>query len=448
MKKLLILTSVCLSACTIGANFQRPSVATPEHWQEQQKAGPLSTIDPQWWQAFGSTELNRLITETLHFNNDLAAAQQRIAQARAQAKIAGANLWPSVGLQGNLSDSHNDNGDSLRAAGQFSVAYEVDLWGANRARSDAGAARFTSSVFARDALQLTLMASVSQAYFNVLAFAELKRISQDFLQNLQQVLVIVEARYRAGAVSELDVLQQQTEVASARANLDFLQQQYTLAENVLSILQGHPPQPRAFQNETLFAIRLPEVIASQPVTLLERRPDIRQAEMELKAANADITVAKAAFYPKLQLNLDTMIATPQPAGVALALLSSLSQPLFQGGRLEGGLENATARNAELIENYRKTILTAFKEVEDATAIRKNSTRRFEALSEGVAKAKQAYELSLERYRHGAIDYQTLLITQRSLLSAENSQIQARLDVMQALVNLYRALGGGWSAGKG
>lgn len=437
----------CLTACNLLEDFKRPDVETPARWHDDALAGQQSLVNPKWWRAFGSKELDRLMSEALAFNNDLAAARQRIEQARGQAKIAGANLWPTAGLQGDFSDTHNDYGDTQKRSGQFSVAYELDLWGANRSRRDAGSARLLSATFARDALQLVVMSNVGQAYFNFLALVERKRIAADFLGNVGEVLAIVEARYRAGAVSALDVAQQQTELSTARANLDLLTQQVTLAENSLSILLGHAPQQAPFSSEGFFDLVLPAANATQPASLLERRPDVRQAEMELVAANADIAVARAAFYPKLQLNLDTILASPQPAGVALAMASSLAQPLFQGGRLEGGLENAQGRNAELVESYRKTVLTAFKEVEDAAAVRSNSGRRLLALADAVAQAKAAYQLSLDRYRLGAIDYQTLLSTQRSLLTAENSQVQARQDVLVAMVQLYQALGGGWAGGQ-
>ncbi len=447
MKNKLSITSAVLflTACNLVPDFQRPDVETPKQWHDASLTQQKSAVDPQWWRTFGSAQLNHLITESLLYNNDLAAARQRVEQARAQAKIAGANLWPSLGLQGNFTNTHNNSGDTQKESGQFTVAYEVDLWGANRARRDAGSARLLSSVFTRDALQLVVMSNVSQAYFNLLALAERKRIATEFLDNVANVLAIVEARYQAGAVSALDVAQQQTELATARASLDLQIQQYTLAENALAILLGHPPQTVALNAERFFDMQLPAVNALQPASLLERRPDVRQAELDLIAANADIGVARAAFYPKLQLDLDALLATPQPAGLALAMASSLTQPLFQGGRLEGGLENAQARNAELVETYRKTILTAFKEVEDAAAVRSNSTRRLQALADAVDKARQAYQLSLDRYRLGLIDYQTLLSTQRSLLTAENSQVQARQDVLVAMVQLYQALGGGWSS---
>ncbi|MGZ8226644.1 MAG: efflux transporter outer membrane subunit [Methylococcaceae bacterium] len=443
MKKTLtsIIALTTLTACNLTPEYQRPGVTTPSQWRQTRVSKPKSLVSPHWWQAFGSTALNRLISEALAYNNDLAAARQRVLQARAQAKIAGSGLWPSATLQADTSDTYNSH-NNQQGGGQFSVAYEVDLWGANRARSKAGSARFTSEAFNRDALQLVVMANVGQAYFNVLALDERKRIAIDFLNNVTEVLAIIEARFRVGAVSDLDVLQQKTELANARANVDLLSQQQTLAENVLAILLGHPPQATV-RNESFFAARLPELNSLQPASLLERRPDVRELEMELIAAHFDIGVARAAFYPKLQLNLDAALSSGQPAGSALSLAAGLAQPLFQGGSLEGGLELAKARHAELIETYRKTVLTAFKEVEDAAATSHHARRRLQNLTDAVAQAKQAYQLSQEQYRVGLIDYQTLLNTQRSLLNAENSRVQARLDVLVAMVQLYQALGGGW-----
>lgn len=436
--------SVLLVGCNLVPDFERPAVDAPSRWREDLQ-GPASEVDPQWWLAFGSVELNRMIEQALLYNNDLAAAAQRVEQARAQAKIAGANLWPAAGLAGNFSSTHNNVGEVQKQSGQLSVAYEVDLWGANRARRDAGAARLLSEVFARDALKLVVMADVGQTYFNLLATIQRKAIATAFLRNAAEVLAIVESRFQAGAVSALDVAQQQTELAGARASVDLQVQQQILAENALSILLGQAPQ--AIANELLFAdLALPGIYPQQPANLLRRRPDLRQIEMQLNAANADIGIALAAFYPKLQLNLDALLASPQPAGLVLSAAANLAQPLFQGGRLEGGLAQARARNAELAEIYQQTLLTALREVEDAAAVRVNSQRRMTALAEAVDKALTAYQLSQEQYRVGAIDYQTLLNTQRSLLTARNNQVQARLDVLVALVQLYKALGGGWQAG--
>jgi NodT family efflux transporter outer membrane factor (OMF) lipoprotein len=387
--------------------------------------------------------LDQWIAEALRYNNELAAASQRIIQARAQASIAGAGLWPTAGMEANLAGNHTEFGETQRKSGILSVAYEVDLWGANRGRRDAGQARLLGEVYARDALQLVVMADVSQRYFELLATEERKRIAVNFLENVDAVLQIIEARFNAGAVSALDVAQQQTEQANARANLNALNQQQALLENSLSILLGKAPADFIGHQERFADLKLPDIPPQQPLSLLQRRPDLRQQEMQLKAANLDVGIAQAQFFPKLQLNLDTLLANPQPAGLALAMAANLAQPLFQGGRLEGGLETAEARKAELMENYQQALLIAFKEVEDAAAIRRHATHRQQALTQAVEYATEAYEISTDRYRVGAIDYPTLLNTQRSLFNAQTSEVQARLEVLQALVQLLKALGGGF-----
>jgi NodT family efflux transporter outer membrane factor (OMF) lipoprotein len=416
----------------------------PEQWRHADNTAQQNAIDPNWWQNFGSAELNQLIGQALTYNNDLAAAKQRVEQARAQAKIAGSALLPTVGIDGRFGSTHNEYGETQTKSLDLSVAYEVDLWGANRGKRDAGQARMLSEIFARDALQLVIMAEVSQGYFDLLATQERKQIAEDFLRNVDDVLNIVNARFQAGAVSALDLAQQQTERANAQATLDLVSQQQALAENTLVILLGRPPLDFIPASGQFTELATPAIPSQQPASLLQRRPDLRQAEMQLQAANLDVGIALTKFYPSLQLNLDTVLANPQPAGIALSIAAGLAQPLFQGGRLQGGLSNAKARYAELLEIYQQTLLTAFKEVEDAAAVRSNSSRRLQALHEAVAHAREAYQISHDRYRVGAIDYQTLLNTQRTLLSAQTSAVQARLDVLRALVQLYKAMGGGWS----
>lgn len=433
-----------LSSCNLMPDFELQTGELPNHWRNiENSSAAAPAIDPQWWQAFGSPELNRLITNALAYNNDLAVAAQRIEQARAQAKIAGADLWPAIGIDGNIQSQHDSLGETRRKSSNLSVAYEVDLWGANRGKRDAGQARYLSTVFARDALQLLIMSDVSQAYFDLSATSERIRIAKAFLQNVTDVLSIVETRFQAGAVSALDVAQQKTELANANAGLVLLRQQQLLAENTLGILLGQPPADFQVMPERFNALKMPSVPSQQPYSLLFRRPDLQQAEMQLKAANIDVGIALSAFYPSLQINLNTLLANPQPAGLALAMAANLAQPLFQGGQLEGDLENAKARHAELVDIYQQTLLTAFKEVEDAAAVRSHSSQRLLALSEAVARAREAYQISFAQYRVGAVDYQTVLNTQRSLISAENTEVLARLDVMQALVRIYKAFGGGW-----
>jgi multidrug efflux system outer membrane protein len=210
-----------------------------------------------------------------------------------------------VGVRADYLGIHDGLGEAREKLANFSVSYEVDLWEANRARRDAGKFRFTSEVFACDALQLLVMADVSQTCFIWLAINERIGISRMFLQNAVDVLTIVEARFRTGAVSAIDVAQQKTEMASARANLDLLIQQQVLVENGLAILVGRPPQRMTLAGEWFAFVQMPVIKPLQPASLLQRRPDIRQLEMQLKAANADVGIALAAFFPRLQLNLDS-----------------------------------------------------------------------------------------------------------------------------------------------
>ena len=437
----LLLCPALLSACNLAHQTPPPIINAPTHWQHAQEGNAV--IDQHWWQAFGSTQLNSLIAEALRSNNDLEAGKQRVEQARAQALIAGAPLWPMLSLGANVNAERSQQGNRDQQTGSFSIAYEVDLWGSNRARRAAGAALALSENAALAALQLVITAEVTQNYFTLSALDQRQRIAEHYQNSVADTLTIIQARFKAGAVSKLDVLQQQTELATARANLALLKQQVMVAANSLAILLGRPPQRADFKIEPFTVFTPPQPIATQPASLLQRRPDLHQIEMTLTAAQANITVARAAFYPRLQLNLEPLASTAQPGSVALTLLAGLTQPIFQGGQLQGEWQRTLARHAELLANYRQTLLTALTEVENAALTRQQASLREQALNQAVQQARAAYQLSQTRYQVGLIDYPTLLNTQRSLLNAENNQIQAQLDVLIAAANLYKALGGGW-----
>jgi len=440
-----------LDACSLVPEYRRPEPVVPKQWKHETPvhASVSTEVSAHWWKLFGSAELDRLITDALNYNMDLAAARQRVRQFRALAKIAGAPLWPAISARGgyDFADSTQSGGASDIWQGQWSMAYEVDLWGGLRAGRDAARADVETARFTLDALRLVVMGDVARSYFAILGLKERKRIADENLKNIGEVLDIIVSRFEAGGASAIDVAQQKTEQANAAAAVAALDQQIAQSENTLAVLLGRAPQLFKVGENNLQPILIPKASPSASATLFDRRPDIRSAETELIAAHADIGVARAAFYPRLQLDADNVFAAAtvsQPAGIAVLLAASLTQPIFQGGRLEGELERTLARRNELVETYHKTILTAYQEVEDALALGSQSSIRRDQLLLSVDSARQAYDLARDRYLAGATDYQTLLNVQRSLLNAQDSEVQAHVDVLSASVLLFKALGGGWS----
>jgi NodT family efflux transporter outer membrane factor (OMF) lipoprotein len=433
-----------LDACSLTPKYVRPETETSPGWRENASAADAATtIAPDWWTSYRNTELSQRVSEALNRNHDLRAALHRIEQARASAKVAGAGLYPSVEADGNATRKFSDRSNNdTTFNGQLSIAYEVDLWQRNRATLEAANARAQSSVFDRDALALLVMADTARTYMQVLNLRERRRIAQDNLALSRDVLRIVELRFREGAASQLEVTQQQTAVSTTEAALSAIERQQRIAEDALAILLGAAPAASSIAGTSLSELSLPAIAAGQPSSLLERRPDIRKLEADLIAANADIGVARAAFFPQLKLGIDPVL-TANPGTSAISLAASLFQPIFEGGRLEGELERTRARQAELAENYRQTVLTSFQEVEDALVSLRTAHEREQALTAATDAARQAYNLSRERYLAGAIDFLTLLNAQSSQLQAEDNLAQARLDQFTASVDLYKALGGGW-----
>jgi outer membrane protein, multidrug efflux system len=451
-----------LTGCSLTPDYHRPIPVTPSQWKNESNptvSSYSSLVSVYWWKKFGSSELDRLMTEALNNNLDLAAAKERVGQFRALAKIAGAPLWPAISTTGSYdfsdsSRSSNSNFNNVGSSsnkntwrGQWNMSYEVDLWGGIRAHRDSATSHLATARFTLDALRLVVMGDVAQSYFAIVGLKERKLIAENNLKLINEVMSIIVSRFEAGAVSALEVAQQKTEQANAEAAVAQLDQQIAQSENALAVLLGRAPQQFKVGEKSLQQIDIPKAEASDSAALLDRRPDIHSAETELIAAYADIGKARAAFYPRLQLGADnifTAATTSQPVGIAVALASSLTTPIFQGGRLEGELERTLAHRTELLEIYRKTILTAYQEVEDALALGNQAKLRREQLLISVDSAKQAYAIARDRYLAGATDYQTLLIIQRSLLNAQDTEIQAHVDVLTTSILLFKSLGGGWN----
>jgi NodT family efflux transporter outer membrane factor (OMF) lipoprotein len=446
-----LLMAALLSGCSLVPNYERPATETPAGWSESSVSAPTS-IAKDWWKNFQSEELNALMSEALSKNNDLGAAIQRVEQARATLRSTSSTLMPRIDASGNAGWESVDppkvkrQSDTTYNAG-LTVGYEFDLFGLNRANVESDEASLLSSEFSRDATALIVMSDVAKAYFNVLNLEERLIIADKNLESAQELLRIVQARFDAGATTALDVSQQKSDLASSEANRTAIELQLKIARSALAILVGKPPQNLVIAAKDLRTLPVPEIAPGQPSALLERRPDIRSTEADLIAANADIGAARAAFFPQLNIGLDAGIAaTPigDPATTTLSILSGLVAPIFSGGLLEGNLAFTKARKAELVENYRKTILVSFKDVEDALATVKASQQRETSLETAMNEARKAYDLSKQQYDVGSIDFQNLLDSRQTMLLAEDNYIQTKNDRLAAAVDLYKALGGGWA----
>lgn len=441
---LLLFATTFLTACSLIPEYMRPSVQTPDDWRgAEATATKTATINKEWWTQFASEELNTLVPEALEYNNDMRAALARIAQLRAALTIAGAPLWPQVNASGSASqsDTSRDATDETYRGGA-GVAYELDLFGRNRAQREAAKQGLIGSEYDRAALTLLVANDVATGYFQVLTLQERLSIAERNLISAEDVLRMIEAQYNEGRISGLELAQQRVELASARAQLSAIRNQTAVAQHALAVLLGKPPQAFAVKATSLSNVKAPAIHLDVPASLIEQRPDIQSAEAALRAANANIGVARASLYPRLTLGADAT-AFANPSYTATSLAASLVAPIFQGGRLQGEVERRRAQQEELVENYRKTVLNAFREVEDALAGIKAADERQVYFLEAAQEADRAYAIAKEQFEAGAIDFQTLLLTQRAQLNASDSFTQSKLELLTASVQLLRALGGGW-----
>ena len=441
------LALLLMSGCSFIPHYQRPNVDTPGAFTNS--STEPSAIALNWWTTFSSQELNSFMDLALQNNNDIKASLDRIDQAQALLKQAGSTLFPSLDASAGASRERDtrphSTGTNLNAG--LNASYELDLFGANRAGVTAAKANVLASKYDHEALRLVVMADVAQTYFNVLNERERVRIADDNIRNFTEVLRIVNARFEAGASDALDVSQQKSALASAQAARATIVQQEKNAEDALAVLLAKAPESLSVQAQNLTPLTVPAIAPGQPSSLLERRPDIREAEANLLAANANIGTARAAFFPSLNLGLGFGLLTSgfgDPAGTALNASAALLAPIFEGGALTGRLQQVTARQKELAEDYRKTVLVSFQDVEDSMAAVKASQEREASLSTAMLEARKSYELSRSQYDAGAVDFQTLLDAQRTLLQSEDAYAQSKNNRLAAAVSLFKALGGGWS----
>lgn len=422
----------------------------PQHWAAATVAASAVTLD--WWRGFGSEELNALVAAAQAQSLDLAAAVARVRQAEASARVAGAALLPA--LNGNLDASRQgraggnaDVNGTVLAAG-LSASYEVDFWGGNRAAAAAAQASLQASAFERDTVRLTVTAGVANAWLQAVALRERGAIGQRNLDSAQRLLMLVTSRADAGSATQLELAQQRGLVASQQRVLASLRQQEVEARTAIAILLGQTASP-TLTAQTLAPLQVQSIGPGLPSELLARRPDIARAEARLAAANADIQAARAAMLPRLTLAA-TLGGSGERFGRALdnpvySLAAGLAAPIFNGGRLAGQRDLAVARQEELLAGYRAAIVAAFGDVEVSLNTVAGLDAQSAAQSEELAQARRALTLAESRYRAGAETLLVLLDAQRTLYAAQDAAVQLKAQRLRAVVDLNKALGGGWQA---
>lgn len=454
--------SLVLAACTSTAPTLSSGLQAPAQWQGQATSTPLP--HENWWRQFSSPALDQLIEQARHSSFDLAAAAARIRQAQASAVIAGAPLLPELkfGLDARRQRLLHGNGfDQLDASSRertstsfgtrLSASYEVDFWGAKTATRDSALFNLDASRFDRQTVELTLLSGVANSYLQSLALREQVRIARLNLSNAEDVLRLVETRYQSGSATALELAQQRSLVAGQQRQVPLFEQQLQEACITLATLLGEPVQALPAFEESITHLNWPQIGSGVPSELLSRRPDIATAEASLAAAQADVRVARAAMLPSLTLGADLGSGADTFAQVLRSpyytLSAGLAAPIFNNGRLRAERDKARAKQDELLENYRSSIINGFADVEKALNGISGVEQQRQSQDEEVQQAQIAFTLSERRYQAGAETLLTVLETQRTLYQAQDQQVQLRLARLQGSVALYKALGGGWQVAR-
>ena len=374
--------SLLLFGCSVGPDYKRPETPTPPNWLASPE--PAAWPSAGWWHGFGSAKLDGYIAQAQSGNFDLAAAMARVREADAQARIAGAPLLPSIGAEANVTHERTSGGaGGLKTftsyAPGLTASYELDFWGKNRAAATAAEATAAASRVDKATVELTIMTSVATSYFQALELRDRLNVAENNVASAETILKGLKLQENVGTSAALDVAQQETTVATLNAAIPPLRQQLRQTIDALAILIGQPPEELDITDGTLADLALPAVAPGLPSELLARRPDVAEAEAKLQSANANNTPARAALCPSIQLTGSAAFASTalgsvyNPANGLFSLGAGLTQPIFEGGALEGQYELSKATYDEILADYRKSVIAAFGNVEDALAAVQQTT---------------------------------------------------------------------------
>jgi multidrug efflux system outer membrane protein len=456
---LIVLATLGHTGCQLGPNYARPALETPADFRFQAARPADTALQSEWWRGFGDEQLDRLVAQALEKNQDLGVALARLDEARAVFGVARADLFPRLSAEGGYTRSELSRNTTPRPLdnGAFDehrlvagVNWEIDLWGRVRRSTEAARARFEASEADLAAARLAVAAETTTVYLRLRGLDREIAIVDRSVRLRESNLELVQKRLTAGSAGQIDEFRSRALLESARADREDLWRQRALAEHALAVLLGEAAPAFALAVSTANELTPPMVPVGLPATLLERRPDIAAAERALIARNAEIGVARAAFFPSISLN--------GSAGLASAELGDLLQseshlwsfgpalrlPIFEGGRNVRRLEAARARYAADLSAYRASILVAYREVQDALADLHWLGRREQHLDAATVAARAAADLELQRYEGGRVSLFEVVDADRTALANELESTRNRTRSQLATVALVRALGGGWS----
>ena len=443
-----------LIGCTVGPDYVRPEVDTPDEWRFAIEDAS-GTVNSLWWEQFDAPVLDALINDALINNKDVRIAAARVEEFAARVDITRAGFYPQIGYDGaagrnktTLATGGSRINDSYLAA--LNVGWELDVWGRIRRATEAARAQLLAEEEVRRTVILTLVSSVAGSYINLRNLDRQLEIAIRTLKTRGESVDLFQTKYKGGVVSALEVAQVRSEYEQAAVRIPALERQIALQENALSILLGHNPGtiPRG---KTIDELMLPQVPEGIPSELLVRRPDIQRAEQDLIAANAQIGVARSQYFPTISLSglfgyaSDELSDLLQSSSEIWGIGTDALGPIFTGGRIRSQVRASEAVQRQLLVGYAQTVQTAFREVDDALV--SSVKRREELVAQGrqVAALEDYARYAQIRYDEGQVSYIEVLDSQRRLFDSELLYSQSKNDVCAAMISVYKAMGGGWVA---
>ncbi len=437
-----------LFSCKIGEDYTREEQSIPVTYRHN-FFKDSSIVNLPWWKLFNDPVLVNLIDTALVNNKNLKAAIARIEESQAYLDISRADFYPSVnyGINGSTSYNTTSSDFSNSIAPVINVSYKVDLWGQIKTLNDISLQNYLATEEAYKALTISIISATANAYISLRDLDNRLSISEKTAQNFQENLEVMQARFNAGFISEVDLAQAKIQVSEAKTAIEVFNRSRRQIENAISILLGSPPMdiPRGLLLEE--QISLPEIPTGFPSELLDRRPDVMQAERNLHAQTLRIGVAETLKYPSLTLSANMGAELLNPTVFFADLIGQIMGPIFNGKRIEKGIEAEKARTKQLLNSYQNAFLIALQEIEDAMIATETYQREYDLRNEQMELAKTAAHLSWVRYDGGLTSYLEVLNLQTSQFNAEIKASEALKQQLVSIINLYDALGGGWTETK-